>query len=250
MNTLVMSIPPSIDQLNGTTNELENRSLHPTSHEMAASSRDGDESGTEKWLRSQELDGSHESQSYPQSNLLAELPDGSLHITADETVAVQEIFAEAERKFVEHGKHAPSRASTIGRLRNPPVRIARKPVPIPHIADRNRSTARFSAPVMESPKWTYTSDPDVKPRFPPVPAKIPLNPPPPVMNQEFSQPGTLGSTINYKPSPAIVEVLLHYKVLYLEKRSWPYDFKLLLRIAEWWFLKVGLIPQLIYMYIS
>lgn len=169
-------------------------------------------------------------------SLPAELPDGSAssgQATAEETVAVNEIFAEVERRLVEDGRPAPSRANTV--RRPPQPRIPRKPITRPQTTHGSHPpTAEVPKPAIEPQRQTQPPSPEIGPRPPPVPAKIPLD-----SRLELS---TLGSSINYAPSAAIEKVLLQYKAYYSDKKNWPTDFILWLRIAEWWFLKVEIIP--------
>lgn len=180
---------------------------------------------------------------------LAELPDGNLNsvsltdpppsqglqITAEESAAVNEIFAEAERKFIHQGRHAPSRTNTV---KKPPLlAVSRKPLHTPnkplHITPGSPSpTAR--APRPADPEREEV--PGTSSRPPPVPAKIPLS-------KKYVRSGTLSSSINYEPSTVIEKAFLQNKWRYLERGIWPSDFKLWLRIAEWWFLKVEIIPS-------
>lgn len=236
MNTLVMSIamPPA--------SELENTSTDQTTSELPES----------------EIQSPVELPSGSQSPP-AELPGGpvsltgfspshELQITAEETIAVKEIFAEAERRLVEHGRPAPSRANTV--KKPPPVRIPRKPIARSQATHVNHPpTAGVSKLAIEPQRQTQTPNPEIGPRPPPVPAKIPLDSLEVGARSrlEFS---TLGSSINYAPSAAIEKVLLQYKAYYSDRKNWPSDFTLWLRIAEWWFLKVEIIPQLIWIVIK
>lgn len=229
MNTLVVSIAMP---LTDTASELENTGTDQTT----------ELSGVETRSRV-------ELPSDPRS-LPAELPGGptgfspshELQITAEETVAVKEIFAEAERRLVEHGRPAPSRANTV--RRPPQPRIPRKPIARSQTThENNPPTVGASKLAIEPQRQTQTPSPEIGPRPPPVPAKIPLDPPE-VGVRRCLELSTLGSSINYAPSTAMEKVLLQYKAYYSDRKNWPADFTLWLRIAEWWFMKVEIIPQI------
>lgn len=245
MNKLVMVQQPS-----SPTDELEDTSTHQTPHELAVSV--SVRPGSIHELTSPrdppaELPGGD----IPPVSLAEFSPSHELQITAEETIAVKAIFAEAERKFVRQGELPPSRANTV---KKPPlVAISRKPLPISkealhtmpealHTMPGSRSpTARAQTPTarVQTPTTsgrTRASEDSLRP--PPVPAKIPLESP--SERQRWS--GTLSSSINYGPTPAIEKVLLQYKRLYSGQKNWPSEFKLWLRISEWWFLKVEMIP--------
>lgn len=249
MNKLVMS--SCVQQPSSPTNELEDTSTHQTPHKPTDSF-----SASQTTLLVQRSGSIHElaSPRNPPSELpggdmppvsLAEFsPSHELQITAEETIAVNEIFAEAERKFVRQGELPPSRANTV---KKPPlVTIPRKPLPTPKEAPHTIPGALHTMPESRSPTaWVQTPTtsgrtraPEDSPRPPPVPAKIPLDSP----SGTHGWSGTLSSSINYGPTPAIEKVLLQYKRLYSEQKNWPSEFKLWLRIAEWWFLKVEIIP--------
>lgn len=167
-------------------------------------------------------------------------PSQGLQITAEENAAVNEIFAEAEQKFIHQGRYAPSRANTV--KKPSPLDISRKPLPTLDKTLRATlgsppSTVRVPRPA--DPEWEGVLGANSKPsRPPPVPAKIPLD----SLPERHLRSGTLSSSINYVPSLAIEKVFMRNKKRYSERGIWPSDFKLWLRIAEWWFLKVEITP--------
>lgn len=248
MQTLVAPVSP---QLNITTDTP--RDAISTSHEL---SDNGTGSSVEiaGTRHIQELDGSQELDGLQElpggaRNLPVELPteDQSpfylsdqtsireLQDTAEETVAVKEILAEAERKFVKHGRTAPSRGNTVKKKPSVKVSITRKPLPT------SRSQEPIQTSIAESSGGMHISNLEINSISPPIPAKIPLVLPA-AQNERRPSPNTLASSINYKPSSAIEKVLLNYTRIYLGTNKWPSNIKIWLRIAEWWYLKVGIIP--------
>lgn len=258
MQTLVASISP---QPNTTTSELETTDWHPSSHELPFNNGDTIRNVTGTVSPIHEL-GSSEGVPSNAWDLPAELSTNDHHsiheadsssihelqITAEETMAVEEIFAEAKQRFIESGRPAPiaivpSRANTVTtKEKKNPLAIVppRKPIPLHSTHGRYARTTSIPTPAMlELPEETQT---------PPVPAKIPIYEPSPPRNEKFSNSETLASSINYKPSPAIEKLMLNYISNYSGTTSWPLDFKTWLRVGEWWFLKVETIPSL-YIYI-
>lgn len=236
MNKLVTS--SCIQQPSSPTNEVEDTSRHPAPQEMP---------GTGETERSREPGSIYE---LPVP--LAELPDGNPHpvsltdlppsqglqITAEESAAVNEIFAEAEREFIRQGRYAPSRTNTVKK----PSLLAISRKPLPTLSKTLHTTpgsppSTAQVPRRADPEWEEVLGASSGP--PPVPAKIPLDPLP----ERHFRSGTLSSNINYEPSLAIKKAFLQQKRRYSERGIWPSTFKLWLRIAEWWFLKVEIIPS-------
>lgn len=177
---------------------------------------------------------------------ISELPGSSMEFTVEETVALEEIFAEADKKLVSHGRPAvlPSRQNTVRTLPKGTIK-------------KNSSVVRKPISKFPGGHQTQTSAPSDPRRIPTRVTELPMGSPASDLennlglsshnstksrNQTALNQSTLNSSVNYIPYGVIEKGFIKSKEISSQTTRWPSNFTIWLRVAEWWFLKVGSFP--------
>jgi hypothetical protein len=156
---------------------------------------------------------------------LADIATSSPNVqTRDETAAVQRIISEAEEKLIHHG-----RTAVLDEWRRNSVKVRWKPssgIGVASHVHRPDDRIRMETPPEEKqPGAKHIGHVNHSPQS--------------VVVKKASAIGALAASVNYMPNVIVNRAFLACKDAIEGTKRWPASFQQWIRVAEWWFLKVG-----------